>query len=61
MEEQVAVVDAEHTAVQQQALHVSLQAVADEEGVLQAADELLLLGAEPIGVGRVDGREQGVA
>ncbi len=57
VEEQVVVVDAVHTAVGQQQLHVFLQFLAHREAVSQFLDEVLLLGRELVGMPGVDGGE----
>ena len=61
MEEQVAIVDAIHTAVEQEAGHVAVQAVADAERMSQTEHQFVLLGREAVGMLRVNGREGRVA
>ena len=61
VEEQVAIVDAIHTAVEQEASHVAVQAVADAERMGQAPHQFVLLGREAVGMLRVDGREGRIA
>ena len=61
VEQEIFVVDAVHAAVTQHFAHVVLQVLADKERMLEALHEVFFLGREAIGVGGVDGGEEGVA
>ena len=57
MEQQVLITDAVHATVRKQHLDVFLEFLADTERMVQTLHELMLLGGELVGIGRVNGGE----
>ena len=57
MEQQVLITDAVHATVGEQHLDMFLEFFADTERMVQTLHELVLLGGELVGIGRVNGGE----